>query len=279
MSCLSSQISYEQKERILTELHSDLSNLSSSINNVDESTQIFKDKIKWSFEAIFNDPQVLIERMERVAFEPMVWGYESYEEEVFHQHQSLDEGVRQARIILKSAEEKLKFTKNFTSIANENIDGNKTKKSSPQTQNKEVFIVHGHDNALKNEVARFVEGQGLKAIILHEQASGGDTIIEKLEAKSDVGFAIILYTPCDVGRASSSKRNNHRARQNVVFEHGYFIGKIGRGRVTALIKGDLELPNDYSGVVYVNHDERGAWKNEIGRELEHAGYKMDFMKF
>lgn len=147
------------------------------------------------------------------------------------------------------------------------------------TENKKVFIVHGHDENLKSDVALFIERQGLESVILHQQASGGKTIIEKLEERSDVGFAIVLYTPCDVGRVSTAKRNNPRARQNVVFEHGFFIGKIGRGKVVALVKGGTEIPNDYSGVVYVNHSDNGAWKTEIGRELAHAGYTIDFMKF
>lgn len=146
-------------------------------------------------------------------------------------------------------------------------------------ENKKVFIVHGHDENLKNDVALFVERQGLESVILHQQASGGKTIIEKLEERSDVGFAIVLYTPCDVGRVSTARRNNPRARQNVIFEHGFFIGKIGRGKVVALVKGAIEIPNDYSGVVYINHNENGDWKTEIGRELVHAGYNIDFTKF
>ncbi|WP_404353705.1 TIR domain-containing protein [Exiguobacterium aurantiacum] len=147
--------------------------------------------------------------------------------------------------------------------------------------NNKIFIVHGHNDDLKTSVARFIERQGLEAVILHEQASGGQTIIEKLEHRSDVGFAIILYTPCDLGRVATSEKSDEkpRARQNVVFEHGFFIGKIGRGKVVALTKGDIEIPNDYSGVVYVQHDVRGAWKVDIARELKHAGYNIDVTKF
>ena len=103
-------------------------------------------------------------------------------------------------------------------------------KSKPETISSDksrVFIVHGHDDALKNEVARFVEKFGLKTIILHEQASSGNTIIEKIEEHSNVGFGIVLYTPCDVGAKSEKSPNLQlRARQNVVFEHGFLIGKI-----------------------------------------------------
>lgn len=146
------------------------------------------------------------------------------------------------------------------------------------TKSNKVFIVHGHDDGLKNEVARFVERLGLEAVILHEQANAGNTIIEKIEKNSDVGFAIILYTPCDEGKTKLSVQLRSRARQNVVFEHGFFIAKLGRSNVVALHKGeDLELPNDISGVVYVKY-ESSAWKYEIAKEMVATGYSIDFMK-
>lgn len=143
-----------------------------------------------------------------------------------------------------------------------------------------IFIVHGHDTAAKAEAARLVEKLGFEAIILHEQASSGMTIIEKIETYSDVGFAIVLYTPCDLGAAKDKKDNlRGRARQNVVFEHGYLIGKIGRQNVCALVKGDIETPNDISGVVYVSMDEVGGnWKYSIAKEMKKAGYSIDLNK-
>ncbi|PBH49591.1 nucleotide-binding protein [Clostridioides difficile] len=142
-----------------------------------------------------------------------------------------------------------------------------------------MFIVHGHDNGLKNEVARFLEKLKLKPIILHEQASEGETIIEKIERYSNVGFGIVLYTPCDKGGlANDGAELRCRARQNVVFEHGYLIGKLERKNVCALVKDDVEKPNDISGVVYVSYDESGAWKIEIAKELKAAGYNIDFNK-
>lgn len=139
-----------------------------------------------------------------------------------------------------------------------------------------IFIVHGHDDLAKTQVARFVEKLGLKAIILHEQASSSKTIIEKIEAFSNVGYAIVLYTPCDIGKKDHDDHElKSRARQNVVFEHGYFIGHLGRSKVTALVKGKIETPNDISGVVYTDMDERGAWMLDLAKELKEAGYTID----
>ena len=154
-----------------------------------------------------------------------------------------------------------------------------TSKPKTSMDKSKVFIVHGHDNAAKESVARFVEKIGLKAIILHEQASSGNTIIEKIEANSNVGFAIVLYTPCDVGASKAEKDQlKSRARQNVIFEHGYLIGKIGRKNVSALVKGDVETPNDISGVVYIKMDEADSWKYTVAKEMKACGYDVDLNK-
>jgi len=144
-----------------------------------------------------------------------------------------------------------------------------------------VFIVHGHDEAAKETMARTLEKAGFEAIILHEQASSGNTIIEKIEANTDVSFAVVLYTQCDLGRAKDAKveSEKYRARQNVVFEHGYLIAKLGRNRVCALVKGDVETPGDISGVVYISMDAAGAWKMQLAKEMKSAGLLIDMDKF
>ena len=143
----------------------------------------------------------------------------------------------------------------------------------------QVFIVHGHDNLARLEVANFIKSLGLKDIVLNEQASSGKTIIEKIEEYSDVGFAIVLYTPCDVGASQRQKDQlRYRARQNVVFEHGYLMGKIGRENVCSLVKGDIETPTDISGVVYIPMDEGDGWKLAVAKEMKKSGYDVDFNK-
>lgn len=144
-----------------------------------------------------------------------------------------------------------------------------------------VFVVHGHDDAATQEVARTLEKLGFDAIILREQASGGQTIMEKIETNTDVVFSVVLYTPCDLGRAKEQKAEDEkgRARQNVVFEHGYLIGKLGRSHVCALVKDGVETPGDINGVVYVPMDEKGAWKFELAKEMKAAGLDVDANKF
>lgn len=144
-------------------------------------------------------------------------------------------------------------------------------------QKGKIFLVHGRDNESKQEVARYVESLGVGVIILHEQASSGMTIIEKIEHyANEADFAIVLYTACDHGRGihETKVHPKNRARQNVVFEHGYLMAKLGRKNVCALVKGEIETPNDVSGVVYVGLDGAGAWKIEIDKELKACGYSI-----
>jgi predicted nucleotide-binding protein len=147
----------------------------------------------------------------------------------------------------------------------------------PLPPKKKVFVVHGRDNEAKQEVSRHIESLGIEVIILHEQASSGMTIIEKIEHYSnEADFALVLYTACDLGRCITEKKVHpkNRARQNVVFEHGYLMAKLGRKNVCALVKGEIETPNDINGVVYVGLDTPGAWKIEVNKELKACGYKF-----
>lgn len=149
-------------------------------------------------------------------------------------------------------------------------------KENESSDNTKVFIVHGHDDAAKNEVARTIEKLGFEAVILHEQQNKGQTIIEKIEEHTNVGFGVVLYTPCDMGGKDSESLQS-RARQNVVFEHGYLIGRLGREKVCALVKGNVETPSDISGVVYTPMVGTG-WKFELANEMKAAGYAVDLNK-
>ncbi|QQS20413.1 nucleotide-binding protein [Candidatus Saccharibacteria bacterium] len=143
-----------------------------------------------------------------------------------------------------------------------------------------IFIVHGHDNELKEQTARLVSDLGLKPIILHEQENKGQTLIEKLESNANKSsFAIVLLTPDDYGYSVEDglEKARPRARQNVVLELGYFIGKLGRSRTCALYKG-VDAPTDFDGVVYTPADEAQAWRYTVAKELKAAGYKIDMNK-
>lgn len=139
-----------------------------------------------------------------------------------------------------------------------------------------VFLVHGHDEAARESVARYLDRLSVKPIILHEQANQGRTVVEKLEHHANVTFAVVLLTPDDVGAARAEADSlRPRARQNVVLELGFFVGKLGRQRVCAIHKGALELPSDYMGVLYIPFDDAGGWRLALARELKAAGFSVD----
>jgi predicted nucleotide-binding protein len=155
--------------------------------------------------------------------------------------------------------------------------------SSPEPaggpRGKNVFIVHGHDGEIKQTVARFVEKLKLKAIILHECDRGGSrAIINAFQEESDsADFAIILMTPDDEGKACKAPNLRHRARQNVVFEFGFFFGRLGPERVVALVKGDVEKPSDLDGVLYISVDN-ADWQMRLAKNLHKANLDADWSK-
>ena len=132
---------------------------------------------------------------------------------------------------------------------------------------RKAFIVHGHDDSIKLEVANLLHQLKIEPVILHEQTNAGMTIVEKFEKYSKVPYALVILTPDDEGRKKGETRLHFRARQNVVFELGYFYGALGRKNVCCLKKGEIEQPSDHQGIVYVSYDD-GLWKRNLAREME-----------
>lgn len=144
-----------------------------------------------------------------------------------------------------------------------------------------VFVVHGHDTYLLSEVENFIMQLELKPIILFKEADQGKTIIEKIESYSqDVSFAIVIYSKCDMGCCYGDKENlKPRARQNVVFEHGYMISLLKRSNVCALVESkEIETPGDMDGVLYVPFDKNGLWKYKMAQNMKAAGLSVDLNK-
>ncbi len=169
------------------------------------------------------------------------------------------------------------FSRDFRTYVEQNAQDPTISRIEP-TDLGRVFIVHGHDEAPRETVARFIVSAGLEPVILHEQANRGMTVLEKLMANGDVGYAVVLLTPDDLGRSTAEDDDKPRARQNVILELGYFLGRLGRERVMALLKGSVEIPSDYMGVLYERYDDGGGWRQKLARELQTAGYEIDWNK-
>jgi predicted nucleotide-binding protein len=185
------------------------------------------------------------------------------------------EGKEQSLVLLKQAIRTLE-----DEIADAGADDSyqaPTVAAAPARSPSKIFIVHGHDEGGREAVARFILQIGLEPVILHERPNKGRTIITKFrEEAADIGFAVIVMTPDDIGKpAHGSDEPRSRPRQNVVFELGFFIGALGADRVAALVKGEIERPSDYDGVVYISLDS-ADWRMKLGQELQAAGYAFDW---
>ena len=183
------------------------------------------------------------------------------------------EGLNSASAILRSM---LNEVKEYWEDNGEHSDDVSAGQVVEMSTTNKVFIVHGRDEGTKDSTARFLVDLQLDPVVLQEMPNQGRTIIEKFEDYADVGFAVVLFTPDDEGRLVGEERDvKPRTRQNVIFELGFFLGRLGRHRVVVLVKGDVEIPSDYSGVLFIQLDDRGAWKMQLIGELKSAGYSID----
>ena len=198
-------------------------------------------------------------------FSPLLWDFDNEEQDRIDSIKTCRDGLLSCKAVFGTYLEDMEDEKDAYTLG-------KTIKS--ETMNK-IFIVHGHDGELKQSIARIIEKQGIEAIILSEQANKGRTIIEKFEDYSDVGGAICLFTADDLGRAKKDSSDNTRARQNVVLETGYFMGKLGRDHIVILADNGIEIPSDLSGIVYTDTQ---SWKIDLLKELRAMGYTVDFNK-
>ncbi|RHP76130.1 DNA-binding protein [Ruminococcus sp. OF02-6] len=148
-----------------------------------------------------------------------------------------------------------------------------------QKNNRKIFVVYGHDEIARTQLEALLRRWDLEPIILDQQASGGQTIIEKLEEYGgDVGYAIVLATPDDEGKSKAESTYKSRVRQNVVLELGMFLAKLGRERVAILLKEavEFEKPSDIQGLVYIPFQNKvDEVSISLIRELSRQGYKID----
>jgi predicted nucleotide-binding protein len=141
-----------------------------------------------------------------------------------------------------------------------------------------IFVVHGHDESMLQYVVRVLErSTGRDVVVLREKANGGLTLLEKFERHAETAaYAVVLLTADDEGGARTEVERRHRGRQNVVFELGFFFGQLGRSRVAVLYEASVEWPSDLEGLVYIELDHPGAWKQALARELVAVGITVDF---
>ena len=257
----------------LKELDAEAAAASYSWKDTGEFTE-WKQTVQSALRRLFGTKCEQLQAFNKVKYTPSVF-VSGMPDSVF-QNRFMD-GIRSARAIIRSAVTEFE---DYELEPSSSVDPTATTSKSDDSAKvvRKIFVVHGHDNEMKQTVARFLERLDFEAIILHEQASGGNTIIEKFERNSDVSYAVVLLSPDDVGAPKDKKDElQPRARQNVVLELGYFIGRLGRSHVCPLMRGPLEIPSDVHGVVYVPFKGE-EWKFHLVKELKHLGFDIDANK-
>jgi len=233
----------------------------------EEELDALKRKAEMRIRKIFGDSSNYLKDLKEIYLYPGAY-WPGMEEKVYDE--SWVEGQGKMLNLFKTMEEDL------TLNANKIIKKDKTKLYN------EIFIVHGHDEEMKQAVARTVEKIGLVPIILHEQPNKGRTIIEKFEDYSDVNFAIVLLSPDDIAypKSKSPEDKRFRARQNVIFELGFFVGKLERKHVFILFREEenFEIPSDYLNICYTPYDNKGKWQYDLIKELKSCNYNVDANK-
>lgn len=254
---------YEKLKKIIDETDE---LIKKDITNSDPEFEAWGMKVKRFISNQYGVNSLEMKKFNATSFSIRSWTFDTPKEEIHRMRvNSCRDGLKTTKAILETyLEDFLDETGNYVSL-----------KSNISKDTSKVFIVHGHDGELKQSVARIIEKQNIKAIILSEQVNNSMTIIEKFEKNSDVGCAICLFTADDIARSKSASEEKPRARQNVVFETGYFMGKLGRERIVIISDSDIEIPSDLAGVVYTNTQN---WQVDLLKELKSMGYNIDFDK-
>jgi len=254
-----------------TELIKDLISQAEAMTYQEGSDAIMK-RADMLVRKIFGQDSEYINNLSEIGYSPIIWST-STSDEVFKQR--FYSGKRELLNLLNVMLEDLTL--------DEKIKVNPNSDSATLSQNSNVFIVHGHNEEMKQHVARIITQLGLNPIILHEQASQGKTIIEKFGHYSkDIAFAVCLLSADDIAHSKDedSTKSRFRSRQNVIFELGFFIGKISRSNVLAIheLVENFEIPSDYQGVLFIPYDSDGKWKFDLVKELKAAGIEVDANK-
>lgn len=167
-------------------------------------------------------------------------------------------------------------------VQGKNVDTIEKILNDKDSKNAKIFVVYGHDDIAKTQLEALLRRWDLQPIILDQEASQGQTIIEKLEECSDdIGYAIVLATPDDEGKAKKEPNYKGRVRQNVVLELGMFLAKLGRNRVAILLKENenFEKPSDIQGLIYIPFKEKvDEVSVSLVKELAKQGYQIDNAK-
>lgn len=273
-----SELLIEQQERGRS-LLSLVSNMHEGKNDFGDGMVLFGgEDLYYVPENEFDDFNIKFEQWKTYVLELLVSQLGRDDQYVYEWNNYVTNYVSKRRPILNQLTKNVKKALSLIDSFLERIDLHEARNTaqSKDSNTRKVFIVHGHDTNVRNEVELFIRSIGYEPIILCKRADKGDTIIEKIEREAkDVCFAIVIYTSCDLGKDKTSNELKPRARQNVVFEHGFMCAHLGRTRVCALLEDGVEQPGDLQGVIYKALDTSGVWRYQIADEMKAVGLDVD----
>lgn len=223
------------------------------------------ERARLAVSAAYGDPSPQMTRFDDIRYSPSMWSSGTPQSEFDRiKLVGLGDAVAMLRAFVEDLEES-EGSSESSEPPSQSVLGNK------------VFVVHGHDDALREQVARLLERLGLEPVILHEHPDRGRTIIEKFEDHAfEVGYAVVLLTPDDFVREDDDPEwplEPNQARQNVILELGYFMGKLGRARTAAIYARGARLPSDIHGLIYIAADDN--WQLRLAKEMREAGLSVD----
>ena len=206
-----------------------------------------------------NDQEIWQARIERVI--GRLYGKESTE------LQQIKDAMEQ-HFIISNRQSKEERNAYFSELANERFDriegmladlileskSSSGKIDSSNLQRSDnVFIVYGHDEYAALQMEKIIRGFDLNPILLSDQANKGRTLIQKfLEEAKDIAYAFVLFTPDD--NVTNQSEEYQQARPNVIFELGWFCGKIGLENVSIVCKKGTKIPSDLDGIMRIDYE-------------------------
>ena len=242
---------------------------------VSSSKEDFSNKFWGSYENYVNKYNLLLKDLQSLGFFKEM----KFIEQVPFSDQAFDSGFT------KQEQAKLR---QVTNESNSLLQKVKLLLSPPKSDNRmnnqvrsnKIFVIHGHDNEMKSDVTQTLQKLDLDPIILHEKPNSEQTLIEKISDYAHVSFAVVLLSPDDLAypEEKTPEEAKYRAKQNVIFELGYFLGLLGKQNVIAIYrkKKDFEIPNNYNGVLWIEY--KTGWYFELIRELQATNFDVDANK-
>ena len=242
---------------------------------VSSSKEDFSNKFWGSYENYVNKYNLLLKDLQSLGFFKEM----KFIEQVPFSDQAFDSGFT------KHEQAKLR---EVTNESNSLLQKVKLLLSPPKSDNRmnnqvrsnKIFVIHGHDNEMKSDVTQTLQKLDLDPIILHETPNSEQTLIEKISDYAHVSFAVVLVSPDDLAypEEKTPDEAKYRANQNVIFELGYFLGRLGRQNVIAIYrkKKDFKIPNDYNGVLWIEY--KSGWYFELIKELQACNFEVDANK-